>query len=240
MKDFALTYRLFGTTAILIEWPQIVDEFILEDILAFEQEINRSTLPHFVETVSTFASLTVFFDHVADSDETIHTLKGIYKKRTNSLIECKTWEIPVCYGAMFGEDIQLVAKHNKITSQEVIDGHCKVGYRVHFIGFLPGFLYLGGLPGHLHCPRKQTPGLLTKKGAVGIGGGQTGIYPINSPGGWNIIGNTPVPLFNPGQDPPCFIKPGDMVKFRSIDLPEYNRIESEIYSGSYNIPSQKT
>lgn len=234
MKDFDLTYRQFGT-AILIEWPQIVDDVVLQDILAFEKIILESDLPDMAETVPAFASLTVFFDHLKEVDKVISTLKEIYPQRTNREVANKTWNIPVCYGQEFGEDIHLVANRNGISHQQVIDGHCQGVYKVHFIGFLPGFLYLGGLPGHLHCPRKQNPELSTKKGSVGIGGAQTGIYPIDSPGGWNIIGNTPISLFNAQQDTPCFVKPGDRIKFHPITPAEHKQISSDIKSGQYNV-----
>ncbi|WP_187174974.1 5-oxoprolinase subunit PxpB [Algoriphagus sp. AK58] len=131
------------------------------------------------------------------------------------------WEIPVCYHEEFAPDLILLAEQKKLTPSQFIELHSCVLYRIHFFGFLPGFFYLNGLPEILHTPRKSVPILSVPRGSVAIGGGQTGIYPGESPGGWHIIGRTPISLFDPVTDPPVWAQPGDRIKFRAIRLEEF-------------------
>ena len=233
LKDFSLTYKKLGATAILIEWPQIISEEILTDILSFQSSIEKSTPSGLIELVSAYASLTLIFEDTKDIESITKELKALYTARISNPSNNKTWVIPVCYEEQFGIDLQEISSALKLSKQEIIDLHISQSYRVHFIGFLPGFLYLGGLNGKLHCPRKETPRLEIKKGSVGIGGSQTGIYPIASPGGWNIIGSTPIPLFDNSKSHPCFVSPGDTIKFESIDQLTHDQIIREVEQGSY-------
>ncbi len=125
-------------------------------------------------------------------------------------------EIPVCYGGASGPDLDAVARLHGLTPDEVIRRHCAPRYRVQFLGFLPGFAYLSGLPPGLETPRLDTPRLAVPAGAVGIGGAQTGIYPLESPGGWRILGRTPLRLFDPSHEPPALLRAGDRVRFVPI------------------------
>lgn len=233
MKDFSLTYRKFGTAVILIEWPQIISEEILTDILSFQSSIEKHPPVGLLELVPAYASLTLFFEEIKDIESIIKKLKALYNARISNRSDHKTWVIPVCYEEQYGTDLQEISSALKLSKQEIIDLHSSQPYKVHFIGFLPGFLYLGGLNSQLYCPRKETPRLNIKKGSVGIGGSQTGIYPIDSPGGWNIIGSTPTPLFDNGKTHPCFVKPGDTIKFKPIDKLIYDQIVGEGEQGSY-------
>jgi len=122
-------------------------------------------------------------------------------------------EIPVIYGNDAGPDLQVVADHAGLTPQQVVELHSSIDYVVYFIGFQPGFPYLGGLDDRLHTPRRAEPRLSVPAGSVGIGGSQTGIYPLATPGGWQLLGRTPVALFNPRQQPPTLLRPGDSVRF---------------------------
>jgi inhibitor of KinA len=131
-------------------------------------------------------------------------------------------------------DIDAFSKFKNLTKTEIIQLHSETNYTVFFIGFLPGFLYLGGLDSKLFLDRKTTPALNVKKGSVAIGGKQTGIYPQDSPGGWHIIGNSPIELFNAKQDPPCFVKAGDKVKFNSISKSEYFKIQNDIENSIFD------
>src|SRR5204863_3793292 len=122
-------------------------------------------------------------------------------------------EIPVCYGGEFGSDLGFVAKNASLTTQEVIELHSAADYLVHMIGFAPGFPYLGGMSPKIAVPRRSTPRLKIPAGSVGIAGDQTGIYPLETPGGWQLIGRTPLPLFRPEQVPPTLLQAGDVVRF---------------------------
>ena len=134
-------------------------------------------------------------------------------------------EIPVCYGGACGPDLEEVAARHCLTPAQVIRRHCAPRYCVQFLGFLPGFAYLSGLPPGLETPRRDTPRLSVPAGAVGIGGAQTGVYPLESPGGWQIIGQTPLVLFDPNREPPALLRAGDTVRFVPI-LEETHRLAS--------------
>ena len=135
------------------------------------------------------------------------------------------WEIPVCYEPELAPDLLELAERKQLTLSQLIEIHASPSYRIHFFGFLPGFFYLNGLPEILHMPRKSIPNLTVPKGSVAIGGSQTGIYPGESPGGWHIIGRTPVSLFNPKNNPPVWAKPGERIKFVPINSSQYqNRV----------------
>ncbi|MEQ6120341.1 5-oxoprolinase subunit PxpB [Reichenbachiella sp. MALMAid0571] len=233
MKNFSLTYRRFGTAALLIEWPQSISEDILTDIIAFQSAIEKRPPAGLIEIVPTYASLTLFFNELKDFQSTTKKLNFFYDSRISNQSDNKRWIIPVCYEEQFGIDLQEISNTLKVSKQEIIDIHSSQPYRVHFIGFLPGFLYLGGLNSKLHCPRRESPRLRITKGSVGIGGSQTGIYPIDSPGGWNIIGGTPIPLFDSSKTRPCFVRPGDTLKFDPIDQLTYDQINQEIEQGNY-------
>lgn len=136
----------------------------------------------------------------------------------------KIWKVPVCYGEGFGKDLDTLAKEKKLKVGELIEMHASVAYRIHFFGFLPGFMYLNGLPERLHSPRKAVPDRAVPRGSVAIGGSQTGIYPRESPGGWHVIGRTPISLFDGEQNPPVWANPGDRIKFVPISSSEMERL----------------
>ena len=155
-----------------------------------------------------------------------------YAKRNASKVkrEQNLWNVPVCYDLEFGIDLQEVSKTLGLTIDELVKQHTSHEYIVYGIGFLPGFMYLGGLPSSLEIPRRAEPRLAVAKGSVGLAGKQTGVYPQDSPGGWNIIGSCPIPLFNPKLQNPCFVKVGDKVQFHAISRAEYDlhKIEGEV------------
>ncbi|MDG1728361.1 MAG: 5-oxoprolinase subunit PxpB [Algibacter sp.] len=238
---FSLTYKLYGERSILIEWPSFIQDDILFDLLHFKDLIHLNGLKHIKEIRSAYNSLLVVYDKKLRAyDEEIKVLNAIYKTTSISkkTYNSRLWKIPVCYDAQFAFDIEALSKSKKIPIDEIIKRHTNVIYRVCFIGFLPGFLYLSGLHETLFTPRKATPRLKVEKGAVAIGGNQTGIYPIESPGGWHVIGNSPIPFFNPKQDSPCFAKAGDQVQFYSIDIEAYNHIKNLVKNNTYVLESE--
>ena len=136
-------------------------------------------------------------------------------------------EIPVCYDREFAPDLATVAQHSLLTAEQVIATHADGDYFVYFLGFSPGFAYLGGLASPLHVPRLVTPRKQVEAGSVGIGGAQTGIYPNASPGGWQLIGRTPLRMFDAATEPPSLLQPGDGVRFRRIDRGEFYRLAGQ-------------
>lgn len=193
-----------------------------------------------LETVPAYNSLTVFFDTGRIKySSVVKDLKEIYASKDQKLITAhKLWRIPVCYEDKFGLDLGLMAKAKNLSKEKIIEMHSAQIYDVYFIGFLPGFLYLGGLPEQLDFKRRDEPRLKIMQGDVAIAGNQTGIYPRESPGGWNIVGNSPLCFFDVDTFPPCFAVAGDKLKFVPITIKEHDRIKKEVEAGVYKIDSE--
>ena len=232
MKKFPITIKPFGDSAVLIEWPSQVDGAILNEILDFVDAFKALGLPQWEMSVA-YHSLTMVhrgegMDFVDTKELLIDCHKGL--KPTENKRKQHLWTLPVCYDGEFGIDIMEVCQRLGLSKEELIDLHTSQQYLVYGIGFLPGFMYLGGLPGSLEIPRRSAPRSQVAKGSVGLAAKQTGIYPQESPGGWNIIGSCPVPLFDPKADRPTFVKVGDRVRFQSIERAEYelHKIEAEV------------
>ncbi len=234
---YNLNYFQFNEFSILINWPENIDENILQDIINYKNNIENNYFKHKVEAISAYNSLLIVYNNTIDNiNDRFNELKALYYsentvKNTNPLI----WKIPVCYDAKFGIDLEQFSKEKKLSKTNVISLHSDPVYTVYFIGFLPGFLYLGGLSDKLFLDRKITPNLNVKKGSVAIGGQQTGIYPQDSPGGWHVIGNSPIQLFNANNTQPCVIKPGDKVKFIPVAKQEYDEILDLVNNSNYQL-----
>ena len=240
MKSNLLTFKEFGSQAILIEWEPEIKETILEEILSCKHIIENFFDKKSIELIPSYNSLTVInYDltiSLAAFKNQLHELLAefnLIKKHKRKL-----WKIPVCYDESFGIDLHSVCKEKKIEPEQLIKMHTEAVYTVFCIGFLPGFMYLGGLPSTLEMPRRNEPRLKVKKGAVGIGGNHTGIYPQKSPGGWNIIGNSPVELFDVNNAKPCFVEVGDKIQFKEVSLPKYQLIKIEIDAAVFSIENQ--
>ena len=235
---FNLTFRRFDSKSILISWPNLIEIDVLFDVLSFKKSIKSSNKP-LVDVINAYCSLLVVYDIYIDNIyNEIESLKLVYLNKKNDTIESKiVWKIPVCYNDYFGTDLENISKKTNIDKDEIIELHYKNTYRVCFLGFLPGFLYLSNLNRRLCFPRKAQPDLNIIKGSVGIGGNQTGIYPSNSPGGWNIIGNSPVNFLDKDKlHKISFASPGDSIKFYPVDIKEHNYILKNL--DSYIIESE--
>ncbi|RDK01746.1 5-oxoprolinase subunit PxpB [Paraburkholderia lacunae] len=170
--------------------------------------------PHVLEVVPGMNNLTLVFDPLeADCEMLAGQLRAAWEAPGDAPVPGREVEIPVQYGGEFGPDLQVVANHTGLTVREVVQRHAGGEYVVFFLGFQPGFAYMGGLAQALHTPRRSSPRLEVPAGSVGIGGAQTGIYPATSPGGWQLIGRTELPLFDPARRPPTLLQPGDRVRF---------------------------
>lgn len=234
MADYDLAYRPFGNRALLIEWPARISETILNDIIEFRSRI-QTNLPE-LEIIPAYNSLTLIDERPLNFKELIPRLEHIYREEGKKVIvNRKLWNIPVCYEEPFCLDLEEMASNGNLTREEIIKQHTQGTYTVYAIGFLPGFMYLGGLPESLHYPRREKPRLKVPRGAVGIGGKQTGIYPQESPGGWNIIGNSPIKIFNAENNPPCGISVGDQIRFYSIDKDMHELFTIQVDSGVFRI-----
>lgn len=240
LPQYKLTYKPYGVHSILIEWPAEIHRDILNDILCFKQIIENKYIKEEVQVKSAYNSLLVtcvlginnIYDEISILKMEYETMNSLNKSTF------RRWNIPVCYDDVFGIDLDAISRQNNISKSDIIRLHSVSIYTVYFIGFLPGFLYLGGLKNELHIPRKSTPRLAVKKGAVAIGGNQTGVYPNASPGGWNIIGNTPIDFFDVNSNPPCFAKAGDQIQFYPITINEYDDIKLLVEAGVYQLESE--
>ena len=233
MIDYPISVRPFGEHAVLLEWPEKVDTAILDDILLLNNYLKTTCLNSDEwETVPSYNSLLL----IQRNQKVVFAsfelkLKEWYEKRIGSdKMEKFLWRLPVCYDRDFAIDLEEVSKTLGKSIEEVITLHTSHEFTVYGIGFLPGFMYLGGLPSTLEVPRRSEPRTKVAAGSVGLAGKQTGIYPQESPGGWNIIGSCSVPIFDATRENPCFVNVGDRIQFYSISRAEYelHKIEGEV------------
>ncbi|MDJ1480183.1 5-oxoprolinase subunit PxpB [Cytophagaceae bacterium YF14B1] len=215
-------------SAIVLGFGNTIDRTLNTQVLALAEAIQASPFPGFTEVLPAYSSLTVFYDIFAvrkafPHTPAYHTVRKIlldYITTDESVFHSgkdMLVKIPVCYSEVFGWDWKEVYEHTGISREEVIAIHTATIYRVYMMGFLPGFPYLGGMDSRIATPRKSQPRLKVEAGSVGIAGEQTGVYPLDSPGGWQVIGKTPVKLFDPTTNKPVLLKAGDQVQFYEID-----------------------
>lgn len=204
-----------GDSALLLRPTREVD---FDSLLNRREQLAAARIDGVKEVVIAYESLAVFVEPMAGEavERAVTNLLASPPEPRMDTPPPRLIEIPVCYDAKFAPDIDDVAKHNGITAEEVVRLHSGALYRVRCVGFTPGFPYLSGLPAALVTPRRATPRTNVPAGSVAIGGTQTGIYPTNSPGGWHVIGRTPLQLFSPNAQPPALLQPGDQVRFRAI------------------------
>lgn len=212
-------------------------EDALSEVLGIFDFLRRADLRGITELVPAYTSIAAFYDAAdviasgAKPDNVVEWLSArIHTAIANGEIRLKrtalsSMEIPVCYDEEFGFDLGQVAHHAGMSKEEAIDQHCGAEYRVHCLGFTPGFPYLSGMPAALATPRRPVPRKQVPAGSVAIGGTQTGVYPLESPGGWNVIGRTPLRLFDAKKSPPALLYAGDRVQFRSITRSEFDRLK---------------
>lgn len=235
--NFEPTYKRFSERSILVQWPQEIDKIILQDMLSFKTAVLNSDIKQIVQVINAYNSILISYHTTIDNlNSEVSALKQVYESRIPvGKSDAKLWKIPVCYDEEFGLDLAEISEVKKCSTSEIIKRHSEAIYTVYFIGFLPGFLYLGGLDEQLYFPRKAKPRQRIEKGSVAIGGSQTGIYPNASPAGWNVIGNSPLELFDATKANPCFANAGDRVKFYEIDLEKHTKISEAINKGNYNL-----
>jgi inhibitor of KinA len=245
--------RPLNESTVVIYFGSTIELSTLRRITACNEHLKKFPFDGLRETVPAYTSLAVIYDplvvkaaHTLVGEFAFSRVENFLHQLLHKITDLSTSDkhvngldpvavaglpssndpigIPVAYGGGYGPDLDFVAKHNRLTTDEVIFLHTEPVYTVYMIGFLPGFPYLGGMNKAIACPRKQTPGKLVASGSVGIGGEQTGVYPMQSPGGWQLIGRTPLPLFNASHDPPALLSAGATVKFVAISPNDFSEL----------------
>lgn len=216
-----------GDSAVLIRLGEGANAAMTERARALARDFEKNPLSGMSEAVAAFANVAVFFtrpfaDWAAFETDLAARVTRIGSAETPTS-PGRTQEVPVCYGGEYGADLSAIAQHTGLSVEEVIAAHHGADYLVHAVGFLPGFPYLGGLPAALATPRRSTPRPHVPAGSVGIGGAQTGVYPLASPGGWNLIGQTPLRLFDAAREEPALLQAGDHVRFVRISVDEFQQ-----------------
>jgi KipI family sensor histidine kinase inhibitor len=214
----------YGEAAALVQFEQKVDPVVNDCVLGLAHQIEHKEMNGIREVIPAYASLLIVFDPVVISFPLLKekTEKVLSTQSEVSKGSGKVVSLPVCYEKNYATDLNSVTQKTGISKKEIVRIHHSVDYRVYMLGFVPGFLYLGGMDERIACPRKQTPRTKIPKGAVGIAGSQTGVYPLETPGGWQVIGQCPVSLFDPNDD--FAIQPGDTVRFYPITSSEFQSL----------------
>ncbi len=224
-----------GDSSILLEFGQEINPEINRKITSLVRLIYDQQIEGIVDMIPTYCSLLINYDPRIVSYEKMQArMKELLKMEVKGVAEKKrVYEIPVCYGGEFGPDLLAIAQHAGMTPEEVISIHTSQDYLIYMLGFLPGFCYLGGLDERIHTPRLANPRVRIPAGSVGIGGASTGIYPLDSPGGWQLMGQTPVKTYEPESETPILLHAGDYIRFVAIDLDEFFRIKELVEKKEY-------
>lgn len=224
-----------GDSALLIEFEQKIAPEINAQITAFVHLLKEQHIEGVTDLIPAFASLLINYDPrvigYKDLKARIEELLKIEVSEEAS--EARVFEIPVCYGGEYGPDIANIAENAGLSEQEVIDIHYSKDYLIYMLGFLPGFVYLGGLDERIHTPRLANPRISIPAGSVGIAASQTGIYPLNSPGGWQLLGMTPVKTYDPERETPILVEAGDYIRFVPVTEEEFLKIKKQVDDGTY-------
>jgi inhibitor of KinA len=218
-------FRIMGDRSLLVELGDRISPEVNRRVRELSVMLGQNPVEGVLETIPAYRSLLIIYDPLLTSISVLQNRIGDLQKKIEviDIPEPKTVEIPVAYGGEFGPDLEWVARFHNIGLEEVIQLHTGTTYQVYMIGFTPGFPYMGELPEQLAVPRRETPRTTIPKGSVAIAQRQTGIYPVESPGGWHILGRTPMKLFNPLQIPPAILEMGDLVRFFPIEEGEFKQ-----------------
>ncbi|MCL3781342.1 5-oxoprolinase subunit PxpB [Prolixibacteraceae bacterium JC049] len=221
-----IEYIPSGDSAFLLRFGHIISEEINQQVRAYFIALNNCKIEGIIECIPSYTDLLVIYNPIViQYKQLLLQLKQVAQQMHSIQIPAaQTVEIPVCYGNEFGEDMHTVMDHTGLNEQEIIKVHSQISYLVYMLGFTPGFCYLGGMNPQIATPRKSVPSQKIVAGSVGIAAQQTGIYPIDSPGGWQVIGRTPLRLFDPNRKPEFLIQAGDYLQFKPISIDEYHQL----------------
>ncbi|MGD6870648.1 5-oxoprolinase subunit PxpB [Sutcliffiella horikoshii] len=235
-----IEFHPLGDTGIQVLFGSDISEGTNQEIRLFADQLKKLKLDGVIEWVPAYTTLTIFYqpDKIIYKD-LCKKLEDIQKRLQKEDLSSNStvYEIPVLYGGEVGPDLSEVASHNGCTEDEVISIHSAKPYLIYMMGFVPGFPYLGGMPKKIATPRRENPRAKIEAGSVGIAGEQTGVYPLETPGGWQIIGRTPVKLYDPDNGEPILLSAGSYIRFVPVDQKEYDEIEQAVARGEYKVKS---
>ncbi|MGT2667047.1 5-oxoprolinase subunit PxpB [Streptococcus rifensis] len=229
------TIKTAGDSAVLLTFEQVISPDINHQMKSFLFLLKEQPISGIIDIIPAFASLLISYDpRVITFAKLKNRLLALQDAKVSLANAGKRiFEIPVCYGGDYGPDLSFVAQNAGLTEEDVIAIHSSQDYLIYMLGFLPGFPYLGGLDDRIHTPRLDNPRLAIPAGSVGIGGSQTGIYPLESPGGWQLIGRTPVETYQPNRQVPILFEAGDYIRFKAVSEEEYGNILTAVKAGNY-------
>lgn len=239
MKDYLRDVKMLVASeyGLVVEFGALISPEINVIVQQLTRFLNGKKIPGMIEVIPTYRSVLVNFDPLCISRAALaevirQTLDEINPQEIERF-SSRVVYVPVCYGGVFGPDLDFVARYIGMSSQEIIRIHTAKPYLVYMLGFTPGFPYLGGMPAEIDVPRLEKPRARIPEGSVGIAGNQTGFYPVESSGEWRLIGRTPIKAFNPNDNNPFLFSAGDYLQFVDITVDEYFRIRREVGKGTY-------
>ncbi len=218
-----------GDRALTVDFGNIIDEAVNRQVNALKRTLLKENIPGLQEMIPAYRSLLIEYDPALISlQELSRRVEAARPDTAEDAEEPKhVLEIPCCYGGEYGEDLPGLSELTGLSQEEIIAIHSGTDYRIYMLGFLPGFTYLGGMDERIAAPRLPSPRVSIPAGSVGIGGSQTGVYPIASPGGWRLIGRTPVKFYDPSREKPVLCEAGDYIRFVPITAAEYEKLEKD-------------
>lgn len=229
-----------GDTALVVEFGDVIDRAMSERVLQLGARVRAGGLEGVVEVMPTFRSLMVHYDPVSTSGEKLSAqLRALLDGVTTEKQSVKLWRIPACYEEAHAPDLADVAQQTGMDRDEVVRLHSRTQFHVYMVGFVPGYPYMGDLPPALVLPRRANPRIRVPAGSIAIATTMTAIYPLESPGGWHLIGATPVRLFDAASDRPALLQPGDKVRFEPVSAAEFDAIRTASEAGDYQVPCEE-
>lgn len=233
-----LEFKTYGDSALLINFDQKIEVHINEEVIRLYKAIERAQLPGVRYGIPAYCSITLAYDpSQTDFNRLVQAIEELHKhaKKSSSETSQRRLRIPVCYEVPYAMDFEELSQQTKLSKKEIIAIHCEIEFRVFMLGFIPGFTYMGKLPEKLYCERKKNPRLRVPACSVGLAGLQTGIYPAEAPGGWQIIGRTPLKIFDPEAPRSFLFQAGDLVQFYGIDSTSFAEMAAQVAAGEFNL-----
>ncbi|MBX2871295.1 MAG: 5-oxoprolinase subunit PxpB [Saprospiraceae bacterium] len=229
--------KRFGDRGVLVNFEQKIEAEINQQVIGLSEALLDQYPGSVLYTIPAYCSLTIQYNPSLISFPVLSkSIEELLEKGAGpTQADLRQIEIPVCYDSKFGLDLEAISASIGLSSEALIAAHSQALYRVYMLGFLPGFVYMGKLPERLHCKRRSDPRLRVPQQSVAIAGAQTGIYPSEAPGGWNIIGRTPLPLILPEKAEPFLFRAGDRVRFKPVSLSQFQQIEEQVQENKYEL-----